>query len=111
VLFGLFGIPLMLVTIADAGKFIGDAIMLLYERWKLIQQTVQRVLHKKARLSDSERRRLQLVYDHSSVPVSWILLIIVGYTALGGCLLQSYEDWTFGEAFYFAFITMSTVSG
>lgn len=95
VVFGLFGIPLMLVTIADIGKFIGEGTRLLYIR---------------CRRGEIPEEDLQLIStDQDSVPVLWILLIIVGYTALGGLILPRYENWTFEESFYFSFITMSTI--
>uniref|UniRef100_A0A914WTE8 Potassium channel domain-containing protein n=1 Tax=Plectus sambesii TaxID=2011161 RepID=A0A914WTE8_9BILA len=115
VLYGLFGIPLMLVTIADMGKFIGDAILVLFARWKSVQRATRRALHNSKKTVevesevDADDEDAQLEYERGAVPVSWILVIIIGYTALGGALLQSYEDWSFGQAFYFSFITMSTV--
>jgi hypothetical protein len=48
--------------------------------------------------------------DYISIPVSLVLVILVGYVAIGALLLRVWEDWDFFTAFYFSFITMTTVS-
>lgn len=110
VFFGLFGVPLMLVTIADLGKFISDGIVWLYVKYLKLKRKVRR----KAKLRE-DRRQSELIdlaeTDDTEVPipVSLILIIIVGYTSLGGLLLQTWEHWSFFHAFYFSFITMTTI--
>jgi hypothetical protein len=47
--------------------------------------------------------------DYISIPVSLVLVILVGYVAIGALLLRVWEDWDFFTAFYFSFITMTTV--
>uniref|UniRef100_A0A915LB74 Potassium channel domain-containing protein n=1 Tax=Romanomermis culicivorax TaxID=13658 RepID=A0A915LB74_ROMCU len=47
--------------------------------------------------------------QEETVPATVLMVILVGYTALGGWLLQHLETWTFFEAFYFSFITMTTI--
>ncbi len=99
VVFGLLGIPLMLVTIADIGKFIGGGMVIVYRRYDALQRQLRRKLQKETKeyVEDDEEPK---------VPVSWVLLIIVGYTALGGFIFGFWEDWTFFESFYFSFITV-----
>uniref|UniRef100_A0A915ACP8 Potassium channel domain-containing protein n=1 Tax=Parascaris univalens TaxID=6257 RepID=A0A915ACP8_PARUN len=43
------------------------------------------------------------------LPVSALLLLMVAYMMIGAVLLHSYEKWTFGQAFYWAFISMSSI--
>lgn len=50
-----------------------------------------------------------LDYHEETVPATLLLVILVGYTALGGLLLQNVEAWSFFESFYFSFITMTTI--
>uniref|UniRef100_A0AAF5D9Z2 Potassium channel domain-containing protein n=1 Tax=Strongyloides stercoralis TaxID=6248 RepID=A0AAF5D9Z2_STRER len=51
------------------------------------------------KISDHERR----------VSVLFILIIMLCYTAGGACLIQCWEDWDFMEAFYFCFVTVTTI--
>ena len=37
------------------------------------------------------------------------VLALLVYMAIGAGLFSSWEDWTFFEAFYFAFITLTTI--
>src|SRR5690348_1956575 len=125
IFFGLFGVPLMLVTIADMGKFISDGIVWCYHKYRRLklrlrqrhQQLMRQSSLSRAKLTKQEELPGDLSVDASAVlddddeehpiPVTIVLLIIVGYTALGGLLLKVWEvKWTFFESFYFAFITM-----
>ncbi|KHN73265.1 TWiK family of potassium channels protein 7 [Toxocara canis] len=84
IIYGIFGIPLMLITVADAGKFIGDALRCL-------------------------RRRGKVAGADGPLPVSALLFLMIAYMMIGAVLLHSYEKWTFGQAFYWAFISMSSI--
>ena len=42
------------------------------------------------------------------IVVGAVLALLV-YMAIGAGLFSSWEDWTFFEAFYFAFITLTTI--
>ncbi len=79
VAYGFFGIPLMLISLANAGKFIGDGLSML------------------RRSSDRQ------------ISVPWMILLLVGYMFIGAVLMHSYEEWTYGQAFYWAFISMSSI--
>jgi len=59
--------------------------------------------------ADEEEGEDMSFEDYVSIPVTLVLLILVGYTALGACLLSTLEGWSFFDAFYFSFITMTTV--
>lgn len=38
-----------------------------------------------------------------------VFFVLVAYTALGGLIFQQCENWPYFDAFYFCFITMTTV--
>lgn len=45
----------------------------------------------------------------TSIPVEWIFVLIVAYTFVGAGLFKLTEPWSLLEAFYFCFITMTTI--
>ncbi|OUC47465.1 Ion channel [Trichinella nativa] len=121
--FALFGIPLTLVTIADIGKFFSEYLVWQYERYlELKFKLRERFARWKKRLTGrgkehstsflvceqcKQKRMLEL--EGGTVPASVVIVILVGYTALGGFLFCSTEMWNYFEAFYFSFITMTTI--
>ncbi|CAP72374.1 Potassium channel domain-containing protein [Caenorhabditis elegans] len=55
----------------------------------------------------------QIQFDPSNhekrVSVLFILLIMLGYVAGGAYIVRWWEEWTFFEAFYFCFVTVTTI--
>ena len=47
--------------------------------------------------------------EEKRIPATLVLAILVLYTALGGVLMSKLEPWSFFTAFYYSFITMTTV--
>ncbi|VDP07137.1 unnamed protein product [Heligmosomoides polygyrus] len=85
--YALLGVPLILITVADIGKFLSENIIWLYSRAGPFQGLEQYI----------------------SIPVALIVTILLGYMAIGAVLLGSWENWQFFSGFYFSFITMTTV--
>uniref|UniRef100_A0A0N5A336 Potassium channel subfamily K member 18 n=1 Tax=Parastrongyloides trichosuri TaxID=131310 RepID=A0A0N5A336_PARTI len=135
ILFALLGIPLLLVTIADIGKFLSDLFSYLYKSYRVL---VRKLKKQSRRISHHYKERSMNESQHSGcstpikagsinlnemdtdseessdqdalrIPIIMVLLVLVVYTALGGLLFQSLEGWSYFEAFYFCFITMATV--
>ncbi|RCN34604.1 Ion channel [Ancylostoma caninum] len=52
---------------------------------------------------------MQGLEQYISIPVALIVMILLGYMAVGAVLLGSWENWQFFSGFYFSFITMTTV--
>lgn len=50
-----------------------------------------------------------VVDDEFNLPVSLALLLLSVYMTLGACLFTIWEPWNFYQAFYFVFISMSTI--
>ncbi|KHJ49524.1 hypothetical protein D918_00651 [Trichuris suis] len=120
--FALFGIPLTLVTIADIGKFFSEYLVWQYSYYLEFKQKINKGIRrwKKRHLGDLSRQesfglcdqckqKRLLEFDHSSVPATVVIAILFGYTALGGLLFCNTEMWNYFEAFYFSFITMTTI--
>lgn len=47
--------------------------------------------------------------DEFNLPISLALFILISYILLGAGMYTMWESWTFFEAFYFVFISMSTI--
>lgn len=131
IIFALFGIPLLLVTIADIGKFLSEFLSFLYKSYRAFKRKIRkqsrRISHhyrssSHSHVSDtgsSKAGSLNLhemdsdsessMEDELRIPVFMVLFVLLAYTAIGGFLFQSWEGLQYFEAFYFCFITMATV--
>lgn len=123
---------MVLITVTDIGKFLAEHITSLYcgyVKWK--KRLYERYLnfcetrrrkrsgseHEAALMPNNQQNagtleeleKLGVVDSFINVPTPIILTILVGYMALGALLLSFLEQWSFFDAFYFAFITMTTV--
>ncbi|XP_018015539.1 TWiK family of potassium channels protein 18 isoform X2 [Hyalella azteca] len=59
---------------------------------------------------DEEQTLEELIGDDNfNLPISLALLILVIYILIGCFVFPLWEDWTFFEAFYFIFISISTI--
>ncbi|TMS36440.1 hypothetical protein L596_003602 [Steinernema carpocapsae] len=134
IVFALFGIPLLLVTIADIGKFLSDFLSFLYRNFRAFKRKVRkqsrRISHHYRERSSSQSQRSDCssplkagsmnlneiesdtesdVEDELRIPVIMVLFVLIGYTAVGGLLFRTWEGWPYADAFYFCFITMATI--
>uniref|UniRef100_A0A915K464 Potassium channel domain-containing protein n=1 Tax=Romanomermis culicivorax TaxID=13658 RepID=A0A915K464_ROMCU len=48
-------------------------------------------------------------FEVMPVPQSFVIFVLLGYTAVGAILFCSWEKWSFIDSFYFCLITMTTV--
>ncbi|OZC07259.1 Ion channel, partial [Onchocerca flexuosa] len=173
-MYALLGIPLMLVTIADMGRFLSTVIIWIHCMVRLLRlelfkkctqfytyccrclpfirkkKTQPKTISANDIAYAKRRRRRQNYIDTSSeagtfediseirtqesekspsedtqaradelekyesyqdrrISVLFVLVIMIGYTASGACLMQLWENWTFMESFYFCFVTVTTI--
>ncbi|XP_076372192.1 TWiK family of potassium channels protein 18-like [Tachypleus tridentatus] len=153
IIYAFFGIPLMLMVLADLGKFFTRTIKIIYSYIRQFYHTrecrkIRRIARKdknhhtqyltlkinsgnetiprnpvlestafnaseniktdddsaKYKKSDSFE-----VDDEFNLPISLGLFFLVIYIMIGAFIFTLWENWSFFEAFYFVFISMSTI--
>ncbi|KAL1432301.1 hypothetical protein MTO96_013620 [Rhipicephalus appendiculatus] len=130
--YALFGIPLLLMVLADLGKLFTRLIKLAFTAIRRFYNTKNmRSLRRASRRATEapgqilvawrtratypsreriRRARLRTeVADEARVPVSLVLLFLLAYMTLGALMFSLWEGWSFFEAFYFVFVSMSTI--
>ncbi|KJH46603.1 Ion channel [Dictyocaulus viviparus] len=111
--YALLGVPLILITVADIGKFLSENIIWLYSRYSKARERCRRRNYSSLPIRDEncrEGEQLMPGLEHYiSIPVALIVMILLGYMAVGAVLLGSWENWQFFSGFYFSFITMTTI--
>ncbi|CAI4231503.1 unnamed protein product [Auanema sp. JU1783] len=110
--YALLGVPLILITVADIGKFLSENIIWLYTRYTKARSQCRSQYTAVPTSEETTRdgeHLMQGLEHYISIPMSLIVVILLGYIALGAVLLGSWENWEFFSGFYFTFITMTTV--
>ncbi|KAM3723635.1 TWiK family of potassium channels protein [Dirofilaria immitis] len=116
IVYALFGVPLILITVADIGKFLSENIVWLYAKYveaKKIYKEKKTTCIKSVINEMNGTVKDQLVQfgleEYISIPILLIVGMLLGYITIGAVLLASWEHWDFFSGFYFSFITMTTV--
>ncbi|KAK5983391.1 hypothetical protein GCK32_010982 [Trichostrongylus colubriformis] len=121
VVFALFGAPLAIITIGDLGKFLSECTIwlykemkkgraLLYARWRRFRGLNKENEDAESQLSSSRSLDWEdLVLDKTEVPVFMVFTILLLYIAFGGVLFSFLEGWTYMDAFYYSFISLTNI--
>uniref|UniRef100_A0A1I8EE87 Potassium channel domain-containing protein n=1 Tax=Wuchereria bancrofti TaxID=6293 RepID=A0A1I8EE87_WUCBA len=87
-------------TISEAGTFEDISEIHTQESEKTISEDTQARADELEEYESHHDRRISVLF---------VLIIMIGYTAGGACLMQLWENWTFMESFYFCFVTVTTI--
>uniref|UniRef100_A0A183BPT2 Ion channel n=1 Tax=Globodera pallida TaxID=36090 RepID=A0A183BPT2_GLOPA len=115
IFYALFGVPLILITVADIGKFFSTLIVLLYTHYTRAKLRLRGRLLGAGGEDAAGHPTLMRAHLHQlglyniSIPVTLIAAILLGYMSIGAVLLASWERWALFDGFYYSFITMTTV--
>ncbi|XP_047738942.1 potassium channel subfamily K member 18 [Hyalella azteca] len=95
ILYGFIGIPLTLSVIAALGNLFANAVSVTGARGK-------------ACLSAWGLWKKKKTVSRGTMVFGAVFAYLL-YTAIGGAIFTLWEEWSFFEAFYFCFITMTTI--
>jgi len=138
ILYAMVGIPVMLIVLADFGKVLVRGLRFIFKKidqaknsacWKRVTTSVpvkmvKRSLKKAKRTvffckkkpdldeekeEEEENAEAPLAEDVLHLPVRTALMTLVVYISTGCLIFPLWENWTMWEAFYFVFISISTV--
>ncbi|KAE9417676.1 hypothetical protein Angca_004283 [Angiostrongylus cantonensis] len=121
VVFALFGAPLAIITIGDLGKFLSECTIwlhkemkkarsLLHGRWRRFRGLNKESIDAESQTTSSPAIDWEdLVMDKTEVPVFMVFTILLLYIAFGGVLFSFLEGWTYMDAFYYSFISLTTI--
>ncbi|KAF1762071.1 hypothetical protein GCK72_010333 [Caenorhabditis remanei] len=113
ILYALFGVPLILITVADIGKFLSENIVQLYTWYRKLREKCSKQKYSVISNKDDKNKEGDLNLDHLenyiSIPIFLIVAILLSYITFGAVVLSMWEGWDFFSGFYFSFITMTTV--
>ncbi|XP_064642148.1 potassium channel subfamily K member 18-like isoform X2 [Lineus longissimus] len=94
--FAFFGIPIMLLSVTRCGQGLA----------KLVQLAITACRNKSGMacscLISKDNKQF-------TIPVYFAIIFLIFYMFFGSLLFRLWEDWTILEAFYFCFITMTTI--
>ena len=129
-LYAALGIPLALLVLAELGKRFTVALKFL---WAFVRRyyyagycrkarrpitkedkTVQNDKHSDSKSDKGSKGSSRLVYGYEvnesfNLPISVAVTILIIYILLGACMYSIWEEWTYLEAIYFVFISLSTI--
>jgi len=127
ILFAIVGIPFTLSVIADVGQIFATLLSTLWSKYKhLIEPIKQKIKDYKKRKAEREKERMREEgqeldedddddddeedgFGTNALTAFLALAFLTCFLSIGSIIFTFWEDWTFFEAFYFCFITMTTI--
>jgi len=103
IFFAMVGIPFTLSVIADVGQLFATLLSAIWSKYKdRIQPIIDKIIGEK---DESE----EAGFSGNLYTAVFSLVLLCAFLSFGALLFTLWEDWTFFDAFYFCFITMTTI--
>lgn len=128
ILFAIVGIPFTLSVIADVGQIFATLLSTLWNRYKhLIEPLKEKIKeykrNKKEQQKNKDREEGQELNEEdddddddddegmgsNALTAFLALAFLAAFLSIGSIIFTFWENWTFFDAFYFCFITMTTI--
>lgn len=137
IVYAIIGIPMFLILLADFGKLLTRIIKFVCGYTRRLRYSgacskIQKQQHVQKAMSgfstvynmairrpsqffgidqnnDIESQTTEVMDDEFNLPVSLAFVLLISYILLGTFVYTLWEDWGYFEAFYFVFISMSTI--
>jgi len=107
ILFAIVGIPFTLSVIADVGQIFATLMTTIWEKYK---DKIKPIMEKYKIMQDkSEEEEEEVGFAGNIKTAGGALLFLIIFLSFGAYFISIYEDLTFFDAFYFCFITMTTI--
>lgn len=107
ILYGFVGIPLFNVVAVSVGSLITGVIQFFHSTYEKRKRKIVAETHKKDDF-DSEPLASE-VNQEGNLTFKSVLSMTVAYLAAGTLLFSLWEDWSLFEAFYYCFVTLTTI--
>ncbi|KAI6198402.1 TWiK family of potassium channels protein 7 [Aphelenchoides fujianensis] len=127
VIFALFGAPLAIITIGDLGKFLSECTIWIWKNMIEGRRRINGWWHRlrvrragamneldaesgASRPSSADNPETNWAeIDRTEVPVLLVFVILLLYIAFGGILFSFLENWSYMDAFYYCFVSLTTI--
>ena len=131
-IYAIFGIPLMLLCLANIGSTMADAFRFIYRNvccsyctmvkkrrnlraLQSVEIPTNSTIVSNARDSQPSPNVVEFVdnfdvdYRKTTIPISVTLSLLTSYHILGAVLFSEWENWKFLDGAYFCFVTLATI--
>jgi len=118
ILYALIGMPMLLIFMNSISDTMAEVVKYAYSRiccrWCRVRRRDAELppgLDRKSKsiMHDEVGKETYMPTDLVLIPIMVNLIIIFMFLFGGAILFSSWEDWRLGSAFYFCFITLSTI--
>ncbi|KAL5287466.1 hypothetical protein ACFFRR_008393 [Megaselia abdita] len=104
IIYAIIGIPIFLILLADFGKVFTRGLKFF---WAFARRLYNRGTCRKSK--DANQSETFEIDDEFNLPISLASGMLILYILAGAMIYTCWEDWDYFEAFYFVFISMSTI--
>ncbi len=109
-IYALFGIPLVLATLADLGRLLTKILKRVWTYFVWIWRSCWNLCQRKKRISDEIESINSEEAEEFNLPIPIAIGLFIGWLVICAAIFCSWETrWSYFTAFYFFFISLSTI--